>query len=72
MGYALTPVFFYDISTEIGVVDAASREEFLRFGQRRMTLAEIGPGKLEEYDDGPGHFLYTFTDGEWFEFHEAT
>jgi hypothetical protein len=72
MGYALTPVFFYDANIGIGEVSSASQARFLEWANRGMTLAHLGMGKLEAYDDVPGHYLYTFMDGEWLEFHEAS
>ena len=72
MGYALTPIFFWNVNLPIGEVVSASRKEFLRFSNSNYTLGQMGQGNLEAYDDADNHYLFTYTDGEWFEFYGGT
>ena len=67
----LRPVFFFDVTIEIGDVLSASKLGFMSYGNNCMQLGQLGMGKLEQYSDRPDHFLYTFADGNWFEFIEA-
>lgn len=68
MGYSLISVPFFDVRIQVSEVVSASQRRL--FDLEGKTLDEIGLGSLQRYDDRPGHYHYTFTDGEWFEFLE--